>query len=443
MNIKKLQNLSQNFEPMKYDGIYKRASIFYKLAAGKAAELLQNGTIEEAARILGVTPNASAEEIKKAYRKLILKYHPDINASPEAEEMAALINAANHIMTNKGDYSSAPTPEKPKPKRRTIHIDDLGYPSYEDIAEMRQEMGREEFDREFPGWTGELRGEMGLDEYNKVFEGYDPNYDPSKDPDYQRQQEDRAEYAADRIRELYDFDKLEENLYSLTKEDKLSLVRNIKNPEAFKQQLANLVVSQGAQLAPINTALQGYSEKELNTIERNVLEDKIKNFIRYNREEFSHLVSLRDIVENPKEYLPLYDESYHLGDEQIDTCFDDFVRFGEYLKQIRKSHFSHFSPSLKEKFDSSKVPSDRMNHNLSAAFVDYLKSLGKDTYNTALFADIFKKLKEVNVFKYNHLRRAENPANYIGLGSETAEKSAPAANPEPLIMDWGNDMSDD
>ena len=49
---------------------------------------------------LDVSESASAEEIKKSYRKLARKYHPDINKSPEAEEKFKEINAAYEILSD-------------------------------------------------------------------------------------------------------------------------------------------------------------------------------------------------------------------------------------------------------------------------------------------------------------------------------------------------------
>ncbi len=47
---------------------------------------------------LGVSENATASEIKKAYRNLAKKYHPDINKTAEAEEKFKEINAAYEVL---------------------------------------------------------------------------------------------------------------------------------------------------------------------------------------------------------------------------------------------------------------------------------------------------------------------------------------------------------
>ena len=51
--------------------------------------------------ILGVSQYAKYREIKLAYRRLALKYHPDRNTSPFAEEVIKSINAAFEILSDK------------------------------------------------------------------------------------------------------------------------------------------------------------------------------------------------------------------------------------------------------------------------------------------------------------------------------------------------------
>src|ERR671923_966588 len=62
---------------------------------------------------LGVKKNASADDIRKAFRKLARKYHPDVNpGDKKAEEKFKEISEANDVLSD--------------PKKRKIY-DQLGF----------------------------------------------------------------------------------------------------------------------------------------------------------------------------------------------------------------------------------------------------------------------------------------------------------------------------
>ena len=57
--------------------------------------------IEDPYKVLGLHPNASDEEVKRAYRQLAKKYHPDLNpGDQEAARKMQEVNAAYEQIKN-------------------------------------------------------------------------------------------------------------------------------------------------------------------------------------------------------------------------------------------------------------------------------------------------------------------------------------------------------
>ncbi|NNK95635.1 MAG: J domain-containing protein, partial [Desulfobacterales bacterium] len=49
-------------------------------------------------KILGITKEASVDDIQRAYRKLARKYHPDVNKDKDAEARFKEINEAQEVL---------------------------------------------------------------------------------------------------------------------------------------------------------------------------------------------------------------------------------------------------------------------------------------------------------------------------------------------------------
>lgn len=59
-------------------------------------------TREEACRILGVSPGAAPDQIKKKYRQLMHRLHPDAGPSEEDLHLAWQVNAAYALLKGTG-----------------------------------------------------------------------------------------------------------------------------------------------------------------------------------------------------------------------------------------------------------------------------------------------------------------------------------------------------
>ena len=103
--------------------------------------------------VLGVGREVSEEEIKKAYRKLALKYHPDRNSEPEAEELFKEASEAYEVLCD--------------PNRRQIYdayghsgLQGSGFHGFTDVNDIFSSMG-DIFEEFFGGMGGFGMGSHG------------------------------------------------------------------------------------------------------------------------------------------------------------------------------------------------------------------------------------------------------------------------------------------
>src|ERR1700716_730770 len=111
--------------------------------------------------ILGVKKGASAEEIRKAFRKLARKYHPDVNPGDKgAEEKFKAMSEANDVLSD--------------PKKRKIY-DQLGFYSdnIDPAAAEAYAQGGSSGAGGFGGFPGGQSGEHTGQGVNFDFGGFD------------------------------------------------------------------------------------------------------------------------------------------------------------------------------------------------------------------------------------------------------------------------------
>ena len=113
---------------------------------------MDNKMIEDPYKVLGVSPDATQDEIKKAYRQMAKKYHPDLHPDdPEANKKMNDVNTAYDMLMNPDKYQQARAQQQ---RSGYSSANPYGGSSYDSSGSYNRQY-RSSYDGTY-GWTGDF-----------------------------------------------------------------------------------------------------------------------------------------------------------------------------------------------------------------------------------------------------------------------------------------------